>query len=57
VAGEQMSYLALNGRAFPMWTSEPGVGRDKSTELTQQMDAPAWRGAITGTPIIRSRLS
>jgi hypothetical protein len=29
--GEQMSYLALNGRAFPMWTSEPGVGRDKST--------------------------
>ena len=36
--GEQMSYLALNGRAFPMWTSEPGVGRDKSTELTRQMD-------------------
>ena len=24
--------------AFPMWTSEPGVGRDKSTELTRQMD-------------------
>jgi alpha-glucosidase len=37
--GEQMSYLALNGRRFPMWTSEPGVGRDKSTELTRQMDA------------------
>ncbi len=36
--GEQMSYLALNGRRFPMWTSEPGVGRDKSTELTRQMD-------------------
>ena len=29
--GEQMSYLALNGRRFPMWTSEPGVGRDKTT--------------------------
>ena len=37
--GEQMSYLALNGRRFPMWTSEPGVGRDKSTELTRQLDA------------------
>jgi len=36
--GEQMSYLMLNGRRFPMWTSEPGVGRDKGTELTRQMD-------------------
>ena len=36
--GEQMSYFLLNGRRFPMWTSEPGVGRDKSTELTRQMD-------------------
>ncbi|MCZ8324981.1 MAG: alpha-glucosidase [Sphingomonadaceae bacterium] len=36
--GEQMSYLALNGRRFPMWTSEPGVGRDKTTALTQAMD-------------------
>ncbi len=36
--GEQMSYLALNGRRFPIWTSEPGVGRDKSTELTRLMD-------------------
>ena len=42
--GEQMSYLALNGRAFPMWTSEPGVGRDKSTELTRQMDASGMAG-------------
>ncbi len=42
--GEQMSYLALNGRAFPIWTSEPGVGRDKSTELTQQMDASGMAG-------------
>ena len=32
--GEQMSYLALNGRRFPMWTSEPGVGREPGTPLT-----------------------
>ena len=42
--GEQMSYLALNDRAFPIWTSEPGVGRDKSTELTQAMDAAGMAG-------------
>jgi sulfoquinovosidase len=36
--GEQMSYLRLNGRRFPFWTSEPGVGRDKATELTRMMD-------------------
>lgn len=42
--GEQMSYLALNGRRFPMWTSEPGVGRDKSTELTRIMDAEGMAG-------------
>lgn len=32
--GEQMSYFDLRGRHFPLWTSEPGVGRDKSTLLT-----------------------
>ncbi len=42
--GEQMSYLRLNGRRFPFWTSEPGVGRDKSTEYTQMMDAAANAG-------------
>lgn len=42
--GEQMSYLALNGRSFPMWTSEPGVGRDKSTELTRLMDQQGMAG-------------
>lgn len=26
--GEQMSYLNLRGRTFPLWTGEPGVGRD-----------------------------
>ena len=42
--GEQMSYLALGGRRFPMWTSEPGVGRDKTTALTQAMDAAGMAG-------------
>lgn len=42
--GEQMSYLQLNGRRFPMWTSEPGVGRDKSTELTRAMDESGMAG-------------
>lgn len=42
--GEQMSYLALSGRRFPMWTSEPGVGRDKSTELTRAMDESGMAG-------------
>jgi sulfoquinovosidase len=37
--GEQMSHLALNGRKFPMWTSEPGVGREPGTELTDRMNA------------------
>ena len=32
--GEQMSYFDLRGRHFPLWTSEPGVGRDKSDYFT-----------------------
>mgnify|MGYP003384381362 CR=1 FL=1 len=42
--GEQMSYLNLRGRAFPIWTSEPGVGRDKTRELTQIMDHEGMAG-------------
>ena len=42
--GEQMSYLDLSGRVFPMWTSEPGVGRDKTTALTQTMDREGMAG-------------
>jgi alpha-glucosidase len=42
--GEQMSYLMLNGRRFPMWTSEPGVGRDKTTALTRLMDETTMAG-------------
>lgn len=37
--GEQMSYLALNGRRFPVWTSEPGVGREPGTPLTDMASA------------------
>jgi sulfoquinovosidase len=36
--GEQLSYFDLRGRRFPMWTSEPGNGRDKSTLLTFKSD-------------------
>lgn len=42
--GEQMSYLRLNGRRFPVWTSEPGVGRDKADPFTQAMDEAAMAG-------------
>ena len=36
--GEQMSYFDLTGRRFPLWTSEPGVGRDKTSEITFRAD-------------------
>lgn len=42
--GEQMSYFNLRGRRFPLWTSEPGVGRDKSTAITQRADAEGHAG-------------
>jgi alpha-glucosidase len=42
--GEQMSYFNLAGRRFPLWTSEPGVGRDKSTLLTFEADRTAKAG-------------
>ncbi|MFB9949528.1 alpha-glucosidase [Rhizobium puerariae] len=36
--GEQMSYFDMRGRRFPLWTSEPGVGRDKTSEITFKSD-------------------
>ena len=36
--GEQMSYFDMRGRHFPLWTSEPGVGRDKTTYVTWRSD-------------------
>ena len=37
--GEQMSYFDLRGRRFPLWTSEPGVGRDPSSLVTFHANA------------------
>lgn len=37
--GEQLSYFDMRGRHFPLWTSEPGVGRDKTTLITFQADS------------------
>lgn len=42
--GEQLSYFDLRGRRFPLWTSEPGVGRDKSTPITFQADRDGGTG-------------
>jgi alpha-glucosidase len=36
--GEQFSYFDLRNRRFPLWSSEPGVGRDKTTEITFKAD-------------------
>jgi len=36
--GEQASYFNLRHRDFPLWTSEPGVGRDKKTLTTFYAD-------------------
>lgn len=51
--GEQMSYFDLAGRRFPLWTSESGVGRDKSTAITQEADRTGKAGGdywTTGYP-------
>lgn len=42
--GEQMSYFNLRGRHFPLWTSEPGVGRNKKTYVTWQADVEGRAG-------------
>lgn len=42
--GEQMSYFNLRGRNFPLWTSEPGVGRNKSTYVTWKADVSGKAG-------------
>ncbi len=36
--GVQYSYLNLKGRNYPLWVSEPGVGRDKRTLITKAAD-------------------
>ncbi|HEY1932600.1 MAG TPA: alpha-glucosidase [Acetobacteraceae bacterium] len=42
--GEQMSYFDMRGRRFPLWTSEPGVGRDKTSPITFQADVAGHAG-------------
>ncbi|MCO5732544.1 alpha-glucosidase [Rhizobium sp. SSA_523] len=42
--GEQMSYFDMRGRRFPLWTSEPGVGRDKTSEITFKSDVTGRAG-------------
>ena len=42
--GEQFSYFDLRGRCFPLWSSEPGVGRDKTTEITFKADVDGKAG-------------
>ncbi|WP_062219636.1 alpha-glucosidase [Aureimonas sp. D3] len=42
--GEQMSYFDMRGQRFPLWTSEPGVGRDKTRELTFKADVAGRAG-------------
>ncbi|EIM28674.1 alpha-glucosidase [Microvirga lotononidis] len=42
--GEQMSYFDMRGRRFPLWTSEPGVGRDKTMEITFKADVSGKSG-------------
>lgn len=36
--GEQLSHFNMRGKNFPLWTSEPGVGRNKKTYTTWQAD-------------------
>jgi alpha-glucosidase len=42
--GEQFSYFDLRGRTFPLWSAEPGVGRDKTTEITFKADVAGKAG-------------
>ena len=42
--GEQLSYFNLKGRAFPLWTSEPGIGRDKTKLSTLAANCAAGAG-------------
>lgn len=42
--GEQMSYFDLKGRLYPLWSSEPGVGRDPLTAVTQAANRASGSG-------------
>ena len=51
--GEQMSYFDMRGRRFPLWTSEPGVGRDK----TQPHHVPGRRAGSRRRRLLHDELS
>lgn len=36
--GEQLTYFNLRGKNFPLWSSEPGVGRNKDSYVTWLAD-------------------
>jgi alpha-glucosidase len=36
--GEQLTYFNLRGKNFPLWSSEPGVGRSKDSYITWLAD-------------------
>ncbi|MCG8570967.1 MAG: alpha-glucosidase [Spirochaetes bacterium] len=42
--GEQFSYFNLRGKNFPLWVSEQGVGRNKSSLATFHADNENWAG-------------
>lgn len=42
--GEQFSYFDLRGRDYPLWTSEQGIGRNKSTKTTFLADVDDMAG-------------
>lgn len=42
--GEQFSYFNLRGRHFPLWTREPGVGRDRASLAAYYADLHAGAG-------------
>ncbi len=42
--GEQFSHFNLAGRRFPMWTQEPGVGRDMTTRMSMIAETDSQAG-------------
>lgn len=42
--GEQFSHFDLRGRSYPLWTSEQGIGRNKSTKTTFLADTDDMAG-------------
>lgn len=43
--GEQFSHFNLSGKRVPIWTQEPGVGRDQTTRMAMIAEVDAKAGA------------